>query len=51
MGTPAEVKASQNAETLEEAFLKITGHTIREEDASATDRMRSRVRGFAGRGR
>jgi ABC-2 type transport system ATP-binding protein len=51
MGTPAEVKESQNAQTLEDAFLALTGHSIREEDASSTDRMRTMMRGFQNRKR
>ncbi|HVY85084.1 MAG TPA: ATP-binding cassette domain-containing protein, partial [Caulobacterales bacterium] len=49
MGTPAEVKESQNAATLEDAFLALTGHSIREEESSSADRMRSFVRGMANR--
>jgi ABC-2 type transport system ATP-binding protein len=51
MGTPGEVKESQNAQTLEDAFLALTGHSIREEDASSTDRMRTMMRGFQNRKR
>jgi len=51
MGSPAEVKSSQGAETLEDAFLAITGHSIREEDASSTDRMRTMMRGIQNRRR
>jgi ABC-2 type transport system ATP-binding protein len=51
MGSPAEVKKSQNAETLEDAFLALTGHSIREEDASSTDRMRTMMRSFQNRRR
>jgi ABC-2 type transport system ATP-binding protein len=39
-GTPAEVKASQNAASLEDAFLGLTGRTIREEETNAADRTR-----------
>jgi ABC-2 type transport system ATP-binding protein len=39
-GTPAEVKAGQQAETLEDAFLKLTGHSIREESMDAAGRTR-----------
>src|SRR5215813_11924013 len=51
MGTPAEVKESQKAATLEDAFLNLTGHDIREEDASSTDRMRTMMRGMQNRKR
>ena len=45
-GTPEEVKQSQNAATLEDAFLALTGRTIREEESSSTDRMRMMMRGM-----
>ncbi len=37
MGTPAELKAKANATTLEDAFLELTGHEVREEEASSKD--------------
>ena len=40
-GTPAELKQKTSTQTLEDAFLSITGKTIRTEEVSATDRMRS----------
>lgn len=49
MGAPADVKAEQNAGSLEEAFLALTGRTIREEESSATDRTRMMVRAMRGR--
>ena len=39
-GTPAEIKEQTETRTLEDAFLKLTGTTIRDESASATDNMR-----------
>ena len=36
-GTPQEIKASTGSETLEDAFLALTGSTIREEEASGLD--------------
>lgn len=39
-GSPEELKKQTGKATLEEAFLEITGHQIREEDASGADRMR-----------
>jgi len=39
-GTPAEIKERTGSETLEDAFLKLTGTTIRDESASSTDQMR-----------
>ncbi len=40
-GTPTELKAQTGAVNLEEAFIKLTGHAIREEAGSASDRMRT----------
>jgi ABC-2 type transport system ATP-binding protein len=39
-GTPTEIKEQTGTTTLEDAFLKLTGTTIRDESASATDNMR-----------
>ena len=38
--SPEELKKQTNSETLEDAFLKLTGKTIRDEEASAVDRLR-----------
>jgi len=43
-GTSAELKEKTKTSSLEEAFLVLTGTTIREESASAVDRMRMRRR-------
>jgi ABC-2 type transport system ATP-binding protein len=43
-GPPAELKASTKSKTLEDAFIALTGHTIREEEGSAKDRMRRMAR-------
>lgn len=43
-GTPSELKIKTKTNTLEEAFLKYTGHAIRDEEASAADHMRQRHR-------
>ncbi|MFH1788160.1 MAG: ATP-binding cassette domain-containing protein [Candidatus Altiarchaeota archaeon] len=43
-GKPAEIEAETKAKSLEEAFLKLTGYSIREEHASSMDRMRMRQR-------
>jgi len=43
-GTSAELKQKTNTNSLEDAFLRFTGTTIREEDASPLDRMRIRRR-------
>ena len=40
-GTPAELKAQTNADTLEQAFLALTGSTIREEGADQFAEMRT----------
>ena len=39
-GTPDELKAQTSATTLEQAFLALTGATIREEEANPIDKMR-----------
>jgi ABC-2 type transport system ATP-binding protein len=39
-GTPREIKEQTGAETLEDAFLKLTGSTIRDEAANSADAMR-----------
>ena len=46
IGTSAELKKQTNTETLEDAFLALTGKTIREESVNSTDRMRTMRRGF-----
>ena len=45
-GSPAELKQRTNSETLEQAFLSLTGSTIRDEDASSIDQMRNFARAF-----
>jgi ABC-2 type transport system ATP-binding protein len=44
VGTSAELKAQTETDSLEEAFLKLTGTTIRDESASSVDRMRQMAR-------
>ncbi len=39
-GTPAELKKKTKAKSLEDAFISLTGHEIRESAASASDEMR-----------
>ena len=39
-GTPAQLKQETGSKTLEESFLKLTGHEIREEEGTVVDRMR-----------
>ena len=40
MGTGDELKRQTSSGTLEDAFLSLTGHVIREEEATSLDRMR-----------
>ncbi len=51
MGTGSELKQRTNSDTLEDAFLNLTGHQIRDEEASGIDRMRRMGRLWAGRSR
>ena len=44
VGTPAELKAHTNTHSVEEAFLSLTGKTIRDEEANNVDAMRIRHR-------
>jgi ABC-2 type transport system ATP-binding protein len=44
IGSSAELKARTNTQSLEEAFLALTGTTIREESVTGTDRMRQIAR-------
>ena len=43
-GSPAELKAKTGADTLEKAFLKLTGSSIRTEEASSSDLLRTQAR-------
>jgi ABC-2 type transport system ATP-binding protein len=45
-GTSQELKEQTKSETLEQAFLALTGSTIRDEDASSVDQMRNMARMF-----
>ena len=47
-GTPAKLKQVTGKNTLEDAFLSLTGHTIREEGATSTDFMRQNRRMWSG---
>ncbi len=42
IGSPSELKEKTNTNSLEEAFLSLTGKMIREENASSLDNMRKR---------
>ncbi len=48
-GTVDELKAQTGTGSLEDAFIKLTGKKIREEEASSADRMRMRHRVFGRR--
>ncbi|MCL4366563.1 ATP-binding cassette domain-containing protein [Patescibacteria group bacterium] len=48
-GTAVNLKDQTKTTSLEEAFLKLTGNNIREEEASGVDRMRMRSRVWGGR--
>ena len=41
-GTSRELQKMTKTNTLEEAFLSLTGHEIREEEASTVDKLRAR---------
>src|SRR6202023_1862155 len=43
-GSPQELKRQTAAESLEQAFLALTGSSIREEDVTAADRNRNMAR-------
>jgi ABC-2 type transport system ATP-binding protein len=45
-GSPDELKQQTNTQSLEEAFLSLTGASIREEEANNMDRMRNMARVF-----
>jgi len=48
-GTSQELKQQTGTESLEQAFLKLTGTTIRDERVDGTDQMRQMVRMWRGR--
>jgi len=45
-GSPKDIIAKNHAVTLEDAFLSLTGHQIRSEEASSLDKMRGHHRMF-----
>lgn len=51
MGSAAELMAQTGTPSLEDAFLKLTGNVIREEESSAAEHMRQAGRMWRGRGR
>ena len=46
LGTPAELKQQTNSESLEQAFLALTGSSVRDESANSTDQMRQFVKAW-----
>ncbi len=48
-GTAKELKKKTKAKNLEDAFLKLTGHEIRDESASGLDHLRSHARAWGRR--
>ena len=50
-GAPAELKENTGSKTLEDAFISLTGHTIRAEEVSGADQMRIMSRVWRGQGR
>lgn len=44
IGTPQELKNATKTKSVEDAFLELTGHSIREERGTARDRMRTTVK-------
>jgi len=47
-GTPDTLKNQAQSTSLEEAFIRLTGQPIRDEEASATDRMRHFAKAWGG---
>ena len=47
-GTPKAIKEQTGAESLEDAFLKLTGATIRDESAGSADQMRQFAKMWSG---
>jgi len=48
-GTPAEIKAQTESDSLEDAFLKLTGSTIRDEGADPAAQMRQFAKMWGGK--
>jgi ABC-2 type transport system ATP-binding protein len=49
IGSPQELKTQTGTESLEDAFLQLTGSTIRDETAGAADQMRQVAKLWSGR--
>lgn len=50
-GSPSQLKQQTECETLEQAFLTLTGDTIRDEESSSVDRLRNMSRIWRPKGR
>lgn len=48
IGTSEELKQKTNTQSLEEAFLALTGSTIREEAATSADQLRQMAKMWRG---
>jgi len=48
-GSPKDLKNKTNAKSLEDAFLALTGHAIRDEEVTGADRMRMHRQAWRGR--
>ncbi|OIO81375.1 multidrug ABC transporter ATP-binding protein [Candidatus Pacearchaeota archaeon CG1_02_32_132] len=48
-GTPDKIKKHAKAKTIEDAFLNLTGHTIRKEAGGAIDRVRAMAKSWGNR--
>jgi len=48
-GTPSELKKKTKTKSLEDAFLKLTGHKIRDESASEMDQLRNHAKAWGKR--
>lgn len=49
IGTPSELKKKTKTKSLEAAFLKLTGHSIREEIGGAKERLKAQTRTWGAR--
>ena len=49
MGTSAQLRKNTKTKSLEDAFLKLTGHKIREESGGAIDRIRAAAKSWGNR--
>ena len=49
LGSPTELKQQTGKESLEEAFLALTGNSIRDESATSTDQLRQMAKLWGGR--